>query len=86
VEANAPATETRFALGASAVSIQLGTARVLVMTQNKTCDNTGPGGGPMTTAINFNTDPNYGGSSGFATGSTDKIFTLADWLTKCHSL
>jgi hypothetical protein len=56
------------------------------MTQNKTCDNTGPGGGPMTTAINFNTDPNYGGSSGFATGSTDKIFTLADWLTKGHSL
>jgi membrane peptidoglycan carboxypeptidase len=86
VQADAPATETRFALGASAVSIQPGTGRVLVMTQNKTFDNSGPGGGPTTTAINFNTDHNYGGSSGFATGSTYKIFTLADWLAQGHSL
>ncbi len=86
VRADAPATEKRFALGAAAVSIQPGTGRVLVMAQNKTFDNSGPGGGPTTTAINYNTDQNYGGSSGFATGSTYKVFTLADWLTQGHSL
>ena len=86
VRADAPATETRFALGAAAVSIQPGTGRILVMAQNKTFDNSGPGGGPTTTAINYNTDKNYGDSSGFATGSTYKIFTLADWLKQGHSL
>jgi membrane peptidoglycan carboxypeptidase len=86
VLADAPATESRFDLGASAVSIQPGSGRILVMTQNKRFDNSGPGGGPTTTAINFNTDRNFGGSSGFQTGSTYKIFTLADWLQNGHSL
>jgi membrane peptidoglycan carboxypeptidase len=86
LRADAPATESRFALGASAVSIQPGTGRILVMTQNKAFDNSGPGGGPTTTAINYNTDQNYGGSSGFQTGSTYKIFTLADWLQNGHGL
>ncbi len=86
VRADAPATETRFALGAAAVSVQPGTGRILVMAQNKSFDNSGPGGGPTTTAINYNTDKNYGDSSGFATGSTYKIFTLADWLKTGHGL
>jgi membrane peptidoglycan carboxypeptidase len=86
VQADAPASESRFALGASAVSVQPGTGRILVMTQNKAFDNSGLGGGPTTTAINFNTDQSLGGSSGFQTGSTYKIFTLADWLQNGHSL
>ena len=86
VRADAPATETRFALGAAAVSVQPGTGRILVMTQNRTFDDSGPGGGPTTTAINYNTDQNLGGSSGFQTGSTYKIFTLADWLEHGHGL
>jgi len=86
VRADAPASESRFALGASAVSIQPGTGRILVMTQNKAFDNSGPDGGPTTTAIKFNTDRSLGGSSGSQTGSTYKIFTLADWLQNGHSL
>lgn len=82
----APASETRFALGASAVSVQPGTGRILVMSQNKTFDNSALGGGPATTAVNFSTDKAYGGSSGFPTGSTYKIFTLTDWLQNGHGL
>ena len=86
LSASAPADETRFALGASAVSVQPGTGRILVMAQNKGFDNSKAGGGPTTTAVNFSTDRAYGGSSGFPTGSTYKIFTLTDWLQKGHGL
>jgi membrane peptidoglycan carboxypeptidase len=82
----APASETRFALGASAVSVQPGTGRILVMSQNKAFNNSALGGGPSTTAVNFSTDRAYGGSSGFPTGSTYKLFTLTDWLQKGHGL
>ena len=83
---DAPPDETRFNLGAAAVAVQPGTGRILVMAQNKGFDNSGAGGGPTTTAINYNTDRAYGGSSGFQTGSTYKIFTLADWLQNGHGL
>ena len=86
LSANAPATEKRFALGASAVSIQPGTGRVLVLAQNKEFNNSATGGGPTTTAVDYNTDKRYGGSSGFATGSTYKIFTLEQWLANGHTL
>ncbi|MEO6944130.1 MAG: transglycosylase domain-containing protein [Lacisediminihabitans sp.] len=86
LSANAPATETRFALGASAVSVQPGTGRILVMAQNKDFNNSLTGGGPSTTAVNYSTDKAFGGSSGFATGSTYKIFTLTDWLQNGHGL
>ena len=36
--------------------------------------------------MNYSTDRPYGGSSGFQTGSTYKIFTLAEWLSKGHTL
>jgi len=49
------------------------------MSQNKAFDNSAPGGGRSTTAVNFSTDKAYGGSSGFCTGSTFKLFrTLTD--------
>ena len=82
----APASESRFELGASAVSVQPGTGRILVMSQNKAFDNSALGGGHSTTAVNFSTDRAYGGSSGFATGSTYKLFTLTDWLQNGHGL
>ncbi|MDQ1526339.1 MAG: hypothetical protein QOG18_952 [Microbacteriaceae bacterium] len=84
--ASAPPGETRFALGASAVAVQPGTGRILVMAQNKDFDNSGTGSGPTATAVNFSTDKQFGGSSGFATGSTYKIFTLAQWLKDGHTL
>jgi len=83
---NAPPTETRFALGAAAVAMQPGTGRIVVMAQNKGFDNSQDGGGPTTTAVDYMTDRSYGGSSGFQTGSTYKIFTLTEWLKRGHTL
>ena len=37
---------------------------------------------PTTTSVNYSSDKAYGGSSGFQTGSTYKIFVLAEWLSK----
>ena len=86
LSASAPAGETRFALGASAVSIQPATGRILIMAENKEFDNSAAGGGVTSTAVDYNTDRHFGGSSGFATGSTYKIFTLTQWLKTGHTL
>lgn len=84
--AQAPAEEERMELGAAATVVEPGTGRIRVMAQNKYYNNTMDGGGPAATAVNFNTDRDYGGSSGFQPGSTYKIFTLAAWLNAGHGL
>ncbi|QNE45845.1 PASTA domain-containing protein [Glaciihabitans sp. INWT7] len=82
----APPTEARFPLGAAADTVEGGTGRILVMTQNKLFDDA-PGADPQTTtAVNFSTDFPYGGSRGFPTGSTYKVFDLANWLQTGHGL
>jgi hypothetical protein len=73
-------------LGAATVSIEVGTGRVLAMAQNKIFNDTQQGGGIESTAVNFSTDRAYGGSSGFQTGSTYKIFALVAWLQAGHGL
>lgn len=72
--------ETELALGSSTVAVQPGTGRVLMMTENKIFNDSLDGGGPTTTAVNYNTNKQYGGSSGFPPGSSYKLFTLIDWL------
>jgi membrane peptidoglycan carboxypeptidase len=82
----APPSEARFPLGAAADTVEGGTGRILVMTQNKLFDDA-PGADPQTTtAVNFSTDLPYGGSRGFPTGSTYKVFDLANWLQNGHGL
>jgi len=85
-----PPTETRFALGGVADSVEAGTGRILVMAQNKTFDDAGVAEGaapdPSKTGLNLSTDQPYGGSGGFDTGSTFKIFDLANWLQNGHGL
>lgn len=76
----APNTETSFALGGVVDTVQPGTGRVLVMAENKIFDDTLDGGGDTTSAVNYSTSYNYGGSSGIQPGSTYKLFTLLDWL------
>ena len=66
-------------LGATSVSVEVGTGRVLAMSQNRIYDQTSSGIKGHT-SVNFATDKNYGGSSGFQTGSAYKVFTLASWL------
>jgi membrane peptidoglycan carboxypeptidase len=81
-----PATESRFKLGSAVSTVQVGTGRIVVMAQNKIFDDTGTGDATTTTAVNFNSDQEYGGSSGFPTGSTYKLFTLINWLQNGHGL
>ncbi|KQP02058.1 hypothetical protein ASF30_04705 [Leifsonia sp. Leaf264] len=85
---NVPRTDPRFDVGSSAVTVQPGTGRVLAMTQNKAFSNDPDVIATSTdfSAINFNTDFDYGGSSGFQPGSTYKVFTLGDWIAEGHSL
>jgi len=78
----APNTETAFALGSVTNTVQAGTGRVLVMTENMIFNDTQEGGGPGSSAVNYSTSFNYGGSSGIQPGSTYKLFTLLDWLMK----
>ena len=81
-----PNDEERFDLGSATTSVEVGTGRVLTMAQNKIFDDSEEGGGISTTAVNFNTDRQYGGSSGFQVGSTYKIFALIAWLQRGYGL
>jgi len=80
-----PNTETRIALGATADSLETSTGRILTMAQNKDYDQSQQSP-PTATSINYSTDYKYGGSAGFQTGSTYKLFTLLDWLENGHGL
>jgi membrane peptidoglycan carboxypeptidase len=86
VWANAPNDAVALQLGGAAVSVEVGTGRILTMAQNKVFNNTQEGGGATATAVNFNTDRAYGGSSGFQPGSTYKVFTLLEWLKQGHGI
>ena len=70
-------------LGASAVTVEPGTGRVLGMAQNRTYAVTG---GPGLTSVDYGTDADLGGSAGFQTGSSFKPFTLAAWLAAGRKL
>jgi len=80
--AYAPNTETAYQLGSATSTVEAGTGRVLVMAENKLFNDTLDGGGSESTAVNYNTSYNYGGSSGFQPGSTYKVFTLIEWLNQ----
>jgi membrane peptidoglycan carboxypeptidase len=75
-----------FAIGSSAVSVEVGTGRIITMVENKDFNNSSPNPGRDATAVNYNTDHAYGGSSGFQPGSTFKLFTLLQWLRTGHNL
>ncbi len=69
----------------SIVSVEPGTGKITSMAQtaNYTAlEEAQPG----ETSVNYNTTSQYGGSSGFAPGSTFKPFTLIEWLKQGHSL
>ncbi|MDN4598895.1 transglycosylase domain-containing protein [Leifsonia virtsii] len=85
ISAYIPPTSPRLDLGSSNVSVEVGTGRVVTMVQNRQYDNTAAPA-PGTTAVNYNTDYDYGGSEGFQTGSAYKVFDLLEWLQEGHSL
>jgi membrane peptidoglycan carboxypeptidase len=73
-------------VGAVATSVQVGTGRVISMAQNKIFTQEDVPPGPEYTGVNYNTNFNEGGSTGFQPGSTYKVFTLAEWLSEGHAL
>jgi membrane peptidoglycan carboxypeptidase len=81
-----PNDDEFFEMGGATTSIEVGTGRVLMMAQNKIFNDSEEGGGITTTAVNFNTDRSFGGSSGFQVGSTYKIFALIAWLQRGFGL
>ena len=81
----APASETRVRLGSVVNSVEAGTGRIVVMTQNTTFSELDTGDRTQT-SVNFSTDRDYGGSTGFQPGSTFKPFTLIDWIEQGHGI
>ncbi|MGN6445279.1 transglycosylase domain-containing protein [Amnibacterium sp.] len=79
-----PKSSPTFQIGSSAVSVQVGTGRILDMVQNK--DYSEVGGSKTSTAVNYNANHALGDSNGFQPGSTYKLFTLLDWLETGHTL
>jgi membrane peptidoglycan carboxypeptidase len=72
-------------IGTASVSVEVGTGRVLAMAENRIFDQT-QSTEPGHTSVNYAADKAYGGSSGFQSGSTYKLFTLAQWLTSGKKL
>lgn len=82
---NVPANFDNQYFGAAGVSVQVGTGRVLSMTQNTQFVET-PTEDQSFTSLVFAGDATHGDSGGFQVGSTYKLFTLIDWLEKGHSV
>ncbi|WP_336697435.1 transglycosylase domain-containing protein [Curtobacterium sp. USHLN213] len=80
-----PSTMAGVDVGGSNVTVEPGTGRILSMVQNTqyTQGDTSTAG---STAVNYSADSGYGNSGGFQTGSTYKVFTLAEWLATGHTL
>ncbi|MPV48962.1 glycosyl transferase [Pseudactinotalea sp. HY160] len=66
-------------------TVEPGTGEILAMAQN-TKFGKPTKKHPRNTEVNYNTDQNYGGSSGFQVGSTFKAFVLTAWLQAGKSL
>jgi membrane peptidoglycan carboxypeptidase len=80
-----PTSVPGLSLGASNVSVEPGTGRIITMVQNTKFDETSTAS-TGSTSVNYNTDHSNGGSQGFQTGSSFKAFTLAAWLEAGHTL
>jgi len=65
--------------------VEPGTGQIKAMAENRNYNNSADAAG-RDTSVNYNTSYDYGGSTGFAPGSTFKPFTLLEWLKQGHSL
>ncbi len=80
-----PTTMAGVDAGGANVTVEPGTGRIVSMVQN-TDYTQSDAPAPGVTAVNYNADQAFGSSTGFPTGSTYKVFTLADWLANGHTL
>lgn len=87
-QATVPALMDGIDVGAASSSVEVGTGKVRSMVQNKPFNNAQDflDSNPGFTTVNYNTDQELGGSSGFQVGSTFKPITLAEWIRTGHSV
>ncbi|MFE6963946.1 transglycosylase domain-containing protein [Agromyces sp. NPDC057679] len=86
VHDNVPTSIPEANIGGSAVSVEVGTGRILAMAQNTVYNVDPEVTGDGYDAVNYNATIDYGSSHGFQPGSTFKIFTLGEWLKEGHSV
>lgn len=86
MRANVAPTMEGIEVGAASVSTEVNTGRVLAMTQNRPYSNDDSLKPQGYTSINYNTDYEDGGSSGFQVGSTFKPVTLTQWIKDGRSV
>lgn len=79
-----PKTSATLEIGGAVSSIETHTGKILAMAQNKIYSNDSELASQdhSYTSINYNANYEYGGSNGFQTGSTFKLFTLLEWFTQ----
>ncbi|QKJ18771.1 transglycosylase domain-containing protein [Microbacterium hominis] len=82
---NVPSSADGGRLGASTVSIEASTGRILSIAQNTKFRETSSDDANFTSIV-YAGDSTFGNSGGFQAGSTFKLFTLLDWLEKGHSV
>jgi membrane peptidoglycan carboxypeptidase len=85
---NVPSHTDNGNLASASTSVQPGTGRILQMVQSKKYSNDPDvlNKSDSFTSVNYSTDRDFGGSSGFQVGSTYKIFTVAEWLKQGHGI
>ncbi|WP_417556104.1 transglycosylase domain-containing protein [Microbacterium sp.] len=83
----APQYVDGYSFGASGVSIEATTGRVLSIVQNTQFNETASANKALgQTSLVYAVDSAHGGGAGFQPGSSYKLFTLLDWLQQGHSL
>ncbi|WP_429457501.1 transglycosylase domain-containing protein [Microbacterium sp. ZKA21] len=83
--AHVVASHPNLTLGAAGVQLEVGTSRILSMTQNTDFNETA-NPAPGQSAQVYAADQMHGSSTGKEVGSTYKLFTLLDWLEQGHSV
>jgi membrane peptidoglycan carboxypeptidase len=86
VQSIAPPNETRFQLGAAAVTVQVGTGRIIDIATNKGYSNLPNNTDITKTSVDYAADFVHGGSTGFQPGSTYKPYTLLSFLAAGHGV
>jgi membrane peptidoglycan carboxypeptidase len=82
-----PVSWNKMDFGAAAVTIEVGTGRILALVQNtKFTEREDQKDLPGYTGLVYAANQKLGGSSGFPVGSTYKLFTLLRWLELGHSV
>jgi membrane peptidoglycan carboxypeptidase len=84
INMHVPKFDPKINIGSSIVTVESKTGNIIVMQQNTDYSATTKDDG--VTSVNFSGDKKYGGSTGFPTGSTFKLFTLVEWVKNNKSL